>query len=166
MFDPNRHYPLKNLKWELAVVQQAIQDIADDAINQINQSHKLPRHPMDNYGVGSDLYFGMTGVIWALTYLELKQAIDTDLNFSALLEEQLSANEKERKAMPHPDNASYLFGNLPILMLQFKSSRDSRIADKIFHSIEKQWPACSRIDVGHRWFNAQRELSAQMDVRG
>jgi hypothetical protein len=43
MFDPNRHYPLKNLKWELELVQQAIQDIADDAINQINQSRKLTR---------------------------------------------------------------------------------------------------------------------------
>src|SRR5262245_19314035 len=104
MFDPNRHYLLKNLKWKLDLVQQAIQDIASDAIKQINRSYKLPRHPMDNYGVCSDLYFGMAGVIWALTYLELKQAIDTDLNFSALLEEQLSANEKEQKTMPHPDN--------------------------------------------------------------
>jgi lantibiotic modifying enzyme len=137
MFDPNRHYPLKSLKWELELVQQAIQDIADDAINQINQNRKLARHPMDNYGVGSDLYFGMTGVIWALKYLQLNQAIDTDLDFAALLEEQLSANEKEQKAMPHPDNASYLFGDLPILMLQFKSSGESRVADKIFQSIEK-----------------------------
>ena len=137
MVDPSRHYTMKNIKWELELVQQAIQDIADDAINQINQSRKLPRHPMDNYGVCSDLYMGMTGVIWALTYLELAQAIDANLDFATLLEEQLSANEKEQKAMPHPDNASYLFGDLPILMLQFKSSRDSRIADKIFQSIEK-----------------------------
>ena len=137
MFDPSRHYPLKNIKWELELVQQAIRDIADDAINQIKQSRKLPRHPMDNYGVCSDLYFGMTGVIWALKYLQLNQAIDTDLDFAALLEEQLFANEKEQKAMPHPDNASYLFGDLPILMLQFKSSGESRIADKIFQSIEK-----------------------------
>ena len=48
MFDPNRHYPLKTLQWELELVQQAIQDIADDAINQIKQSRKLPRHPLDN----------------------------------------------------------------------------------------------------------------------
>jgi hypothetical protein len=32
MFDQSRHYPLKNIKWELELVQQAIQDISDDAI--------------------------------------------------------------------------------------------------------------------------------------
>jgi lantibiotic modifying enzyme len=137
MFDQSRHYPLKNIKWELERVQQAIQDIADDAINQLDQSGKLPRHPMDDYGVCSDLYMGMTGVIWALTYLDRVQAIEVDRDYTALLEEQLSANEKELKSMPHPDNASYLFGELPILMLRFKSSREIRIADKIFQSIEK-----------------------------
>jgi lantibiotic modifying enzyme len=137
MFDPSRHYPLKNIKWELELVKQAIRDIAADAISQFNQGRKLPRHPMDDYGVCSDLFMGTTGVIWALTYLDLVQAIDADLDLAALLEEQLSANESELKSTPHPDNASYLFGELPILMLQFKSSPDNRIADKIFQSIEK-----------------------------
>jgi lantibiotic modifying enzyme len=80
---------------------------------------------------------GTTGVIWALTYLDRVQAIDADLDFTTLLEEQLALNEKELKSMPHPDNTSYLFGELPILMLQFKSLRDNRIGDKIFQSIEK-----------------------------
>jgi lantibiotic modifying enzyme len=92
---------------------------------------------MDEYGVCSDLYMGMAGVIWALEYLGGEHLIKTDLDFAALLEEQLSANEKEFKNAPHPDNASYLFGELPILLLQFKSSRDDRIADKIFRSIKK-----------------------------
>jgi Lanthionine synthetase C-like protein len=136
MFDPNRHYPLKKIKWELELVQQAIQDIADDALKQLEQSRKLPLHPLDDFG-GSGLYVGMTGVIWALTYLDRVQAIAAGRDFTALLEEQLSANEKESKGMPHPENASYLFGELPILMLQFKFSRERRIADQIFQSIAK-----------------------------
>jgi lantibiotic modifying enzyme len=137
MFDHSRHYPLKNIEWKLELVEQAIQDIADDAITQLDQGRKLPCHPVDDYGVRSDLYMGMTGVIWGLTYLDRVQAIDADLDFATLLEAQLSANEKELRSMPHPDNASYLFGELPILMLQFKSSRDNRVADRIFQSIEK-----------------------------
>jgi lantibiotic modifying enzyme len=137
MFDPGRHYALKDIRWEPELVRETIQDIAYDAIDQIRQNRKLPRHPMDEYGVCSDLYMGMAGVIWALEYLRGEQLIETDLDLAALLQEQLSANEKEFKSAPHPANASYLFGELPILLLQFKCSRDARIADKIFQSIEK-----------------------------
>jgi hypothetical protein len=136
MFDPSRHYPLKNIRWERELVQQTIQDIADDALKQVEQSGKLPLHPLDDFG-GSGLYMGMTGVIWALTYLDQVHAIELNRDFLALLEEQRLANEEESKRMPHPENASYLFGELPILMLQFKFSRDNRVADKIFQSIEK-----------------------------
>src|SRR5262245_2413825 len=109
MFDQSRHYPLKPIKWEPELVQQAIQEIADDALKQLDQSRKLPLHPLDDFG-GSGLYAGMTGVIWALTYLNRVQAIAADRDFTALLEEQLSANEKESMGMPHPENTSYLFG--------------------------------------------------------
>ena len=136
MFDQSRHYPLKKIKWEPELVQQAVQEIADDALKQFDQSRKLPLHPLDDFG-GSGLYTGMTGVIWALTYLNGVQAIEAHRDYSALLQEQLSANEKEAMGMPHPENASYLFGELPILMMQFKFSRDGRIADKIFQSIQK-----------------------------
>jgi lantibiotic modifying enzyme len=137
MFDQSRHYPLRPIAWAPESALETIRDIAHDAVEQIRQHRKLPRHPMDDYGVNSDLFMGMAGVLWALAYLNQVQAIDARLDFPALLEEQLSANEKEFKNSSHPDNASYLFGELPILLLQFKSSRDNRIADKIFQSIEK-----------------------------
>src|SRR6185503_15269723 len=104
---------LKKMKWEPELVQQAIREIADDALKQLDQSRKLPLHPLDDFG-GSGLYTGMTGVIWALTYLNRVQAIDAHRDFTALLEEQLAANEREFKGMPHPENASYLYGELPI----------------------------------------------------
>jgi hypothetical protein len=55
MFNPSRHYPVKNIKWEPVLVQQTIQEIADDALTQLNQNGKLPRHPLDDYGESSDL---------------------------------------------------------------------------------------------------------------
>jgi hypothetical protein len=91
MFDPSRHHALKDIQWVPELVRKTIQDIAHDAIDQILQNRKLPRHPMDEYGVCSDLYMGMAGVIWALKYLGGEQLIETDLDFAALLEERLSA---------------------------------------------------------------------------
>lgn len=136
MFDQSRHYPVQNIKWERELVQHAIQEIADDTLKQLAQSRTLPLHPLDDFG-GSGLYMGMTGVIWALTYLHRVHAIEADCDFRAVLAEQLAANAKESQGMPHPENASYLFGELPILMLQFQVSRDSLIADKLFQSVAK-----------------------------
>ena len=98
MFDADRHCPLKDIKWPPELVRKTIQDIAHDAIDQIRQNRKLPRQPMDEYGIASDLYMGMAGVIWALEHLGGEQLIETDLDFTALLEGQLSANEKEFKS--------------------------------------------------------------------
>jgi lantibiotic modifying enzyme len=137
MFDQSRHYPVKDLKWRPERARETIRDIAGDVIKDFAQRRALPRHPMDDYGVCSDLYMGTTGVIWALTYLKQVRAFDAAFDFAGLLEEQLAANDKELKSSPHAGNASYLFGELSILMLQFKSSRDGPTADKIFQSIEK-----------------------------
>jgi lantibiotic modifying enzyme len=137
MFDPNRHFPLKNFRWEPELVQETIQEIAQDATTRLDRSQKLPRHPLDDFGVGSDLYMGTTGVIWALTYLDRMQAVRARADFTALLQDQLLANEKDSSRMPHPENASYLFGDLPIFMLQFRLAPDTRITDRLFESIRK-----------------------------
>jgi hypothetical protein len=136
MFDPSRHYPVQHIKWDRELVQHAIQEIADDALTHLDRSRPLPLHPLDDYG-GSDLYTGMTGVLWALTYLHRVHAIEADRDFTALLDAQLAANATESQSLPHPENASYLFGELPILMLQFQGSRDRRLADQLFEAIAK-----------------------------
>src|SRR5690242_3808736 len=110
MFDPGRHCVLRDVQWEPEVVRKTIQDIAHDAIDQLRENRTLPRHTLDEYGVCSDLYMGMAGVIWGLQYLEREQVVETHLDFAALLKQLLFANEKEFKNAPYPDNASYLFG--------------------------------------------------------
>jgi len=136
MFDP-RHYPLKAIGWEPELVRETILEIVNDAMARLEKNSKLPRHPLDDYGIGSDLYMGATGVIWALLHLERIGAIRTRRDFTALLKQQLSANERDAARMPHPENASYLFGDLPILMLQFRNSGDPRIADDLFNSARR-----------------------------
>ena len=135
MFDPSRHYPLKISSGNWNWFNKPSRILRTTRSRNLSRA-ATPSDPLDDFG-GSGLYTGMTGVIWALTYLNRVQAIAADRDFTTLLEEQLSANEKESKGMPHPENASYLFGELPILMLQFKFSRDRRIADQIFQSIAK-----------------------------
>lgn len=137
MFEPSRHSPLKGRKWQPELVRETIEDIAQDAASRLAATGRLPRHPLDDYGVRSDLYMGVTGVVWALTYLKRVRAIAVDYDPASVLEQQLSANESDLQGSPHPGNASYLFGELPILMLQFKLSRDRKIADRVLRSIEK-----------------------------
>lgn len=137
MFDQSAHYPVREITWNAERARDTIRDISDDVMDQLNRSSSLPEHPMDDVDSKSDLYMGMTGVIWALIHLNRVQAIETRRDFSALLEVQLSENEKERVRRPHPENASYLGGALPILMLRFKLSGDRRIADQIFRLIEE-----------------------------
>ncbi len=137
MFEPSRHYPLKVMKWEPERARETVAEVAQAAASRLSETGRLPRHPLDDHGVGSDLYMGVTGVVWALAYLKRVQAIAVDLNFASVLKQQLSANESDLQGLPHPANASYLFGELPILLLQFKLSGDKPIADRIFRSIEK-----------------------------
>jgi hypothetical protein len=54
---------LKDIKWDPESVRETIRDIVDDAIDQIRRNRKLSHHPMDDYGVNSDLFMGMAGVI-------------------------------------------------------------------------------------------------------
>ncbi|MBT4644847.1 MAG: lanthionine synthetase [Deltaproteobacteria bacterium] len=136
MFDKSRHYPLKETQWDVTVVQRTIHRIISDAIKCLNPETGWPCHPMDDFS-GSNFYMGSAGVFWAIDYLKQECAIETHFEIEPFLEDQLKANREQFKNHPHPDNSSYLFGELPILMLQYKLSKDKSIADEIFQSIQK-----------------------------
>jgi hypothetical protein len=136
MFDKNRHYPLKKIQWDVTQVQRTIQNIVDDAISCFDPETGWPCHPMDSFS-GCNFYMGSAGVLWAIAYLKEESAVETHFEIEPFLEDQLKVNREEFKNHPHPDNSSYLLGDLPILMLQYKLSKDKSIADKIYQSIQK-----------------------------
>jgi lantibiotic modifying enzyme len=136
MFDPNSHFPLKRLAWSADEAREAAQSIVDDVVAALAQNPTLPRHPMDGYGVKSDLYFGLAGIVWGVRYLANAGAVNVGVDLGGRLDELLEANKEDSQAHTHSSNSSYLFGPIAILMQKYKLLKDGAIADAIYHSIE------------------------------
>lgn len=138
LFDSNRHYPLLQLDWNPNTAQQAIIEIAQEAITQLNTTPLLSGHPMDDQGnFGDDLYFGKAGVLWAINYLQTVEAIDSVFDIATYLDATLSQNRQHYSKSPYPEQSSYLFGELPLLLLQYKKSPSEDKSTQILHSIHK-----------------------------
>lgn len=138
LFDPTRHYPLLEIDWESSKVQQAITAIATETIAQLQHQPSLSGHPMDDQEFGSDLYFGKAGVLWSIHYLQTVGAIDSRFDVAAHLETTLEQNRKDyAQYSPYPQQSSYLFGELPLLLLQYKLSPSKDKANQIAESIHK-----------------------------
>lgn len=138
LFDPTRHYPLLQRDWSPAAAQQAIADITHETIAQLQTVRSLPGHPMDDQTFGSDLYFGMAGVLWAIHYLQSVGAVDPTFDVAAHLDETLSQNrQRYPKVSPYPEQSSYLFGELPLLLLQYKLSPSEETAAQILSAVRR-----------------------------
>lgn len=136
MFDKSSHYPLLNIKWDEEKVQQTICKIADDAISCFDYESGLPCHPLDE-SFGNNMYMGTAGVLWGINYLQQAGVIANNFDIKPFLINQLNSNREEFKKSPHPKNSSYLFGELPILMLQYKLFQSNMIKNDILLSIKK-----------------------------
>jgi hypothetical protein len=136
MYDQNNHYTLEPQPWDEAKARQTIQEIIDDHIEPLRLGCQLPRHPMDGYGVMSDLYMGLAGVVWALSYLKDQQAADVRFDSTQYLDELLLRNQEDLQKQPHKTNSSYFIGDLPLLLQKFKANATGEIADRIFASLQ------------------------------
>ncbi|MBE9159382.1 LanC-like protein [Nodosilinea sp. LEGE 06152] len=138
LFDPTRHYPLLQIDWNPDTAQQAIDAIAHETITQLNTAPLLAGHPMDDQAFGSDLYFGKAGVLWAIDYLQTIGAIDSTFDVATHLDATLAQNrQRYPKVSPYPEQSSYLFGELPLLLLQYKLSPSKAKATEVEQAIHK-----------------------------
>ncbi len=138
LFNPNRHYPLLQIDWNPSRAQQVIAEIADETITKLETVPLLASHPMDDQLFGSDLYFGKAGVLWAIHYLQTVGAVDSTFSIAAGLNETLEKNyQSYPKESPYPEQSSYLVGELPLLLLQYKISPSEEKAAEISQSIHK-----------------------------
>ena len=123
LFDPTRHYPLLQLDWNRNTAQQAITAIVHETIAQLQTAPLLSAHPMDDGAFDSDLYFGKAGVLWAIDYLQTVGAVDSTFDIATHLDVTLAQNrQRYPQVSPYPEQSSYLFGELPLLLLQYKLS--------------------------------------------
>jgi len=135
MFIKDRHFALSNKAWNANEAKAAIQEIATDAIQNLKSGYMWPSHPLDGDASGHGLYSGTSGVSWALDYLRRNDAADIEFDLRYALTKQLVDCQEQWPNMPHTENASYLFGDFPILMMQYQQSKDNGLLDELHKKI-------------------------------
>lgn len=133
LFDPRRHIALAPEAWDAATARTAIREIVDDALDRFDSDSFWPSHPLDE-GAGQPstcLYFGVTGVLWALDHLRRAGAVEFGQDFRGLLPRLLTLNRAEHVANRYPRHASLLCGDLGALLLTMRLAGEPSIADAI-----------------------------------
>ena len=142
MFDPSRHTALSPAGWDPGVARQAIQEIVDDAAARFDPVGYWPTHPQDE-GVpdgNASLYFGATGVLWAMAFLQREGAAEHRLDVAAHLPKLLDAVRQQFAVIApmskiEPRRPSWLFGDPPALLMLIGAGSPGA-ADDLFARIE------------------------------
>ncbi len=135
MYNKNRHFSLSGNTWDKSKAEQTIQAIATDVTQHLKSGYLWPTHPLDDDHADHGFYFGTAGMSWALDHLQQETTVDIDFDVAFACTKQLEGCQKNYAKMPHKDNASYFFGDFPILMMQYKLSKDQALLDEIYEKI-------------------------------
>jgi hypothetical protein len=144
MYSAGRHAALTSSAWSAQAARAAIQEIVTDAATRFDARRFWPAHPLDEQAPNGStgLYWGAIGVIWAMDFLRREGAADHGLDFTPVLPELLEANRREFAAVAsmagiEPRRASYLFGDVPALLLMMRVASDAGVADELHRRIEE-----------------------------
>lgn len=89
LWDPDRHEPLSDEPWDEELARDGIRALATDAESAFDAATLWPMHPLDgpaeNDAPRTSLYFGASGVAWALDRLHRRGAITTTRDWRAEL---------------------------------------------------------------------------------
>lgn len=122
MFETSRHVPLRPLAWEPNQVSNAIEEIVQDALDHFDPQRFWPAHPMEDgvFDGNASLYFGATGMIWALQYLPRVGATEKNPDFRAVLSRLAAANRAQFAQRSYREHGSLLFGDMGGLIRRLK----------------------------------------------
>ena len=134
LFDPQRHEKLHERAWDAHEAKAVVDRIVRDAIERARGEAHWPFHKLDEMPdmteMGTSLYLGAAGVIWALDYLRSVGASGAGADWSAAIQALEAENVPSMPnwtASPH----SYLFGDSSILLMKWKSTRSPAVADAL-----------------------------------
>jgi hypothetical protein len=143
MYDPARHAALTSTPWDVHAARAAIREIVADAEARFDPKGFWPSHPLDEGAPpgGTGLYWGATGLIWGMDFLRREGAAEHSLDFAPMLPGLLEANRREFAAIAplcgiEPGRPSYLFGDVPALLLIIGAKSDPGAADELHARIE------------------------------
>lgn len=102
LYNQRRHYEPPLVAWNKTTVTNAIKitTITKEVIEQATSGGKWIKHPLDEGGqIKSDFYFGRSGALWAVDYLQRAGAIRTTYDVTQDLDQLLLENRKYRKTL-------------------------------------------------------------------
>jgi hypothetical protein len=145
LWDATRHEGLQSFAWFEHRARETIERIVGDAEASWSAHRFWPVHPKDRepgddpQALATAMYHGAAGVIWALHYLRDVGAASLTGRYGTALPDLLRRHRGWLSCRPHAsvrDPASYLMGDLPILMLMYGEAPARDTADAIAALVE------------------------------
>ncbi len=140
LFDPARHEPLVDRRWDADAARAAIAAIVDDTLAAYSPGGLWPPHPLD-LDVGDDprapsttTYMGAAGVIWALDWLARAGATRRHRDFAAGLPDLVARNLEQVTPWGHGIDG-LLVGRAGVLLLSCRLSPSAANDDRLAASI-------------------------------
>lgn len=138
LFDSARHEPLVSVAWSEARARETILRIVRDAERRFDPAKLWPLHPKDGKADPAPaMYHGACGVVWALGYLDAVGIAPAKRSFDAHFDGLQAATVAwlGEEEIDH-ERASYLFGEVGLLMMRYGRTRDGADADRLAALIE------------------------------
>ena len=137
LHDPARHETLQQLEWDERAAVRMIERIGRDTEERFSPESHWPMHPLDaddgRMEPVFNLYYGASGVVWALHYLRAVGAVELKRSYREYVDTLLSLNRASLKSYGNADAdlASYLMGDTCVLLLGYWLSPDPEKAARL-----------------------------------
>jgi hypothetical protein len=137
LHEPDRHEALVSTAWDEASARDAIVRIVRDTERGFSPDRYWPLHPRDVNPaedpnlIATPLYFGASGVIWALQYLQSVGAVALQRDPLVDMDELLSRHHDWLHGIGSDGHASYLLGDIPILLMAFAQQPSAQLAGRL-----------------------------------
>ena len=140
LFDATRHEPLNAPPWSESRARAAVARIVDAAHAEFDADIGGWRlHPQDDPPApgahAANLYWGATGVIWALQHLASRGLVPAPRDWRPVIETLPDRVHAEAAHEEH-GTASYLFGDSAPLLLAWQATRRADLADRLFAVVQ------------------------------
>ena len=133
LFEPGRHEPLTQLAWDESRARALIARIAADAAARFLDGLVRPVYPRDGAPareLHGELYHGAGGVLWALYHLHALGATGARID-SAMVDATLRRHRDWQASFGGTEFASYLMGDIALLLLGYDLEPTEALADRI-----------------------------------
>ncbi|QPC91705.1 LanC-like protein [Mesorhizobium sp. INR15] len=133
MLEQSRHIGLPPIAWNPDAARNAIDEIVADALDHFSSDNFWPSHPAEDrvpHGQ-TGFYYGATGTIWALHYLQQVGATTRAFDFRGNLPHLVAANRKEFARRMYRRHGSFHFGDMGTALLAMRLDPTAEYADHV-----------------------------------